>query len=86
MRLTKYDRINRVSIWEPRWHDQHVLIAVRKIGEHNVVSFTKAPSITDEYYISGKNARKYPITTNGKIRVYDIPLDDMELYEGRVDG
>lgn len=68
-----------LEIWSPRYHDQRVLLAAHKVGEHNKITFTKAPSMgTDPYYISGKNVKKFKKETNGAIAVYSVPLAELE--------
>lgn len=70
-----------IEIWQPRWKDRVVLIAKYKVGTHNEIIFTKTPSLEGSFYISGVNASKYPIETNGKLACYAIPLDDLEKLE-----
>jgi len=73
--------LNKIEIWEPRWKDRKVLIATYKVGEHNKIVFTKAPSMPGEYYLSGKTIKKCPKETNGKIPVYAVPVDKLEKLE-----
>ncbi len=80
-RLDRYTPVNRIEIWQPRWKDRKVLIAKYKAGTHNVIFFTKAKNITNEFYIGGMDLSKYPVEDNGKIACYAVPLDDLEVYE-----
>ena len=66
-----------ITIWEPRWHDRKVLIAAHKVQEQNEIVFTRTKSIpaTTKFRISGKEIRQYPISTNGAIDCYEVPLD-----------
>lgn len=73
----------RLEIWQPRWKDRKVLLAKHKVGTHNTITFTKAPTLAGEYYISGAKAATYPLETNGKIACYAIPLDEFEPLERR---
>lgn len=82
MQLPKYTSMNFFSIWTRRYHDNRVLLAAHKIGQHNKVVFTKDPGMgTEPYYISGKTVKKYPKTSNGKISVYEVPVDEFEPLE-----
>lgn len=67
--------MNRIEIWEPRWHNRTVLIAKHKVKEDNVIVFTKTPSLQGEFPLSGTVIRQYPIETNGKIECYSVPLE-----------
>jgi hypothetical protein len=58
-----------------------VLLAKYKIGTHNRIYFTKAPTLKGDFYISGAKASTYPIETNGKIAVYAVPIDELEPLE-----
>lgn len=70
------------SIWSRRYHDNKVLLAAHKIGDHNKITFTKDPQMgTDPYYISGKTVKKYKKIFNGKIMVYAIPVDELKPLE-----
>lgn len=83
MLVDKFTKLQHISIKQPRYHDGSVLVATYKVGDHNVIEFTEAPSLPDRYYVSGKTIREYPIGTNGRIKVYQVPIEEMELYEGR---
>lgn len=91
MRLKKTDVVVEIPIIAPKWVSREIYIATYKVGEHNVISFTSDSAkkqYPGQYYIAGKDVRKYPIfdmpTKNGgKIRVYQVSLDELILYEGR---
>lgn len=91
MRLKRFSFINKQDIKQPRWHDMTVLIAKHKIGTHNVICFTDIKAGNQwhgEWYVSGDTVRKYPIEhmrtrTGGSIALYAVPLDELEVYEGR---
>lgn len=70
-----------IEIWQPRWKDRVVLIARHKVGADNYITFTKTKSLPGTYYISGDEVRACPISTNGKIACYAVPLDDLTLKE-----
>lgn len=71
----------KLIIFEPRYHDKRVLIAVRKVKDFNVIKFSKAPSREGLWYISGKNVRKYPKASNGSILCFVVPLDELKPFE-----
>lgn len=84
--------VSRIEIWQPkyspRFADEHeVWIDRDKVREHNIVYFTKAKHLEGkEYYISGRDVRQSPTTTNGKIPVYAVPmsrLEPMAVPEGK---
>lgn len=81
MVLDRKTPAQNIEIWQPRWRDRVVLIAKYKVGQHNVVSFTKAKSMPGEYYISGESVRSYPTDTNGTLECYAVPLDALEKLE-----
>lgn len=66
--------MNKIEIWEPRYSTREVLVAAHKVGLHNLIVFTKAKSLPGEWYVSGQDVKKYPLTDNGKIPVYTVPL------------
>lgn len=70
------------EIFAPKYSTKQVLLKAIKVGEHNKITFTKAPSMgTDPYYISGKNVKKYPKDSNGSIMCYSVPLEELEPLE-----
>ena len=83
MKLKLNDNIREIKIFAPRWHDRVVLIAKFRVGEHNIISFTKAPTYKGKFYLSGKTIQKYPLESNGTIPCYAVSLDELQVYEGR---
>lgn len=88
MKLPKFAITKDHKIWQPRWRDRCVLIAKYKVGKHNVIVFTNAPSLKGEWYASRETIEKYKTeemqTKNGStITVYPVPLDELIVYEGR---
>ena len=68
--------MNQISIWEPRYRDNTVLIAQYKVEDHNLIVFTRAKHLAGrEFYLSGNAIRECPLETNGKINCYAVPLD-----------
>jgi hypothetical protein len=65
-----------ISIWNPRWHDRKVLIAIYKVKSGiNIIKFTKCKSIPGKFYLTDLEIKKYPIESNGSIDCYAVPLD-----------
>lgn len=82
MKIDKFTPLNYFEIWQPRWHDKVVLLKAQKVGTHNKIIFTKAPSMGDQpYYVSGGTVKKYPKETNGAIDCYAVPIQELELLE-----
>ena len=73
--------MNRIEIFQPRWHDRRVLVACHKVGANNEIVFTKAPTLTGTYHMRGESMMKYPIESNGKIDCYAVPLIAFEVNE-----
>jgi hypothetical protein len=74
--------MNKIIIWEPRWHDRVVLVADRKIGEHNEITI-KHRDFPNPFYITGKTARTFPLEEmatkrGGLLAVRAIPLRELE--------
>lgn len=82
MKLPKYTQFKCFDIWQPRFHDRTVLLADYKVGEHNKIIFTKAPSMgTEPYYVSGTTVKKCKKESNGKINCYVVPVSELEPLE-----
>lgn len=82
MKLDKHTQFKYFEIWEPKYSNKTVLLAKRKVGTHNKIIFTKAPSMgTEPYYVSGAVVRKCKKTNNGAIDCYVVPLDKLEPLE-----
>lgn len=81
-KLSKDTPANLIEIWQPRWKDRVVLIAKHKIGMHNEIIFTKAPSMGDNhFYASGEDLRACETDTNGKIACYALPMGKLRILE-----
>lgn len=81
----------RIIIFEPRWHDEVVLVADHKIKEDNeiVITYKRADGtrqFPSPFYITGDNARKYPLEqlktkAGGILNVRAIKLTELEREE-----
>jgi hypothetical protein len=82
MQLNKFDPVSYFEIWSRRFHDNKVLLAAHKVGVNNKIVFTKDPTLgTEPYYLSGKTIKKYKKESNGKIMVYAVPIEELQLLE-----
>lgn len=81
MILSKWTQKNLITIWSPRYHDKKVLINPAKVGQHNKIIFTKAPSLSGVYYLSGKVIKSYPKESNGTIACYVVPVSELRPLE-----
>jgi hypothetical protein len=86
MQIARTTACQKHEIYQPRWHDRKVIMFDFKIGVHNEVVFSKAPTLEGVWYISGAKAKSYPPvpfkTRAGKmITSREIPLDDFEPLE-----
>lgn len=70
----------QILIKEPRYHDKTVLLATYKIAPANLVVIQKG-AYAGKYKLSGEEATKHPLTTNGSISVRAVPLEKLERVE-----
>lgn len=80
-RLDRLTACSTIEIWQPRWKDKKVLIAKYKVATHNQIKFTKTKSLPDTYYLSGATIQSYPLSTNGRIECYEVPMSELKLLE-----
>jgi hypothetical protein len=72
------------DIWEPRYHDDKILINVAKVSEdieHYIIKFKKCNKYPDWFYMSGKNIRRCSKQENGKGEVYVVPMTNRQAFE-----
>lgn len=81
IKLDKFTQLRFFEIWEPRYRDNRVLLNARKVGPHNKIKFTKAKSLPDTYYLSGKTIKKYPKEYNSSIFCYAVPLEELQILQ-----
>lgn len=73
---------NKIKIWEPRYHDDVVLIAKYKVREFNQIVFTKAKHLVGkDFFVAGKDVVECPLEDNGKIACYAVPMDKLSSKE-----
>ncbi len=71
--------MNAVCIWQPKFSTKVVLIDRLKVRSgKNYVFFAADVNHTSLYSYDGDKAKTCPLTTNGKILCYNIPLDWLE--------
>lgn len=84
MLLSKWTQFHVFTIWTPRYRDKVVLLAKRKVGEHNKVIFSGDPKTgynmmgEAPYYVSGSVVKKCKLENNGSIDCYAVPIDKLE--------
>lgn len=86
VRLKKDTPAQLIEIKQPRWRDRVVLIAKYKVGTHNIidmVNIKEGNAYSGKFYLSGATITKYPLDSNGKIPCYAVPLDELQVFEGR---
>ena len=81
MNLSRTTTAQFFSIKQPRWRDRTVLLAAHKVGTHNEIEFTKAPTYPGRYYVSGRDVHQCDIESNGKIACYAVPIRFLEPLE-----
>lgn len=91
MRLSRFTSTQYFDIWEPRWSSQYTkiygepvaLLAVKRVGTHNEVEFTRTKSqrYQGHWYISGEDVRKCELGSNGVIPCYVVPVSKLEVLE-----
>jgi hypothetical protein len=67
-------------IWQPRYWDRKVLVSIREVRPgKNFLFFCSDRNWNDLYSYDGSKVKeKCEVGTNGKIAVYEIPLDWLE--------
>ena len=70
-----------IEIWQPRYHDNKVLIATYKVERGtNQIRFTKDRRLAGKtYVVSGDKIKSCPVETNGRIACYSVPMEYLEL-------
>lgn len=86
MLLSRLTPAVEFKIWNPRWHDRVVLLADYKLATHNKIVFPKAKSLAGDWYISGRDAAKYPTepfkTKTGTVMTMRaVPIDALQPLE-----
>lgn len=78
LNIEPHIELTTIPVWHPRYHDNKVLIATKKVRAHNRIIFTKAKSLLGkEFYISSERIKKYPKESNGVLQCYAVPLEDL---------
>lgn len=89
MILSKNVSCNLFEIHKPVWGGRKVGLAIYKIAAHNRIEILYTDKAGRRIYplplyISGANARKYPmqaVRSNPNIKLYVIPINDLEVLE-----
>lgn len=81
-------QLNEISIWQPLYSEDTVMIDPKKVTEHNKIIFTKAKHLKGkEFYIRGQVIKQYPLRSNGRIMCHNVPMSELELIatpEGKI--
>lgn len=65
------------DIWQPRYHDDAVLISKHKLGQKTewyLIKFTKCNKYKDWYLFKAKDIKKQKTQKNGNGEVYVVPM------------
>lgn len=83
MILGRFTVCQLFKIKQPKWSTREVLLAAHRIGTHNEIVFTDAPTMPEHYYISGRDVHTCELRpkANGKLDCYVIPLRFLEVLE-----
>lgn len=89
MKLNRTTPANLFKIKTPIWGGRKVGLATYKIGQHNEIRIEKRNAEGDllypqPLYISGEKVKNYPIQavkSNPNIKLYIIPINDLETLE-----
>ncbi len=89
MKLSRFTPCNKFSIKNPVWGGRKVGLATYKVGTHNEIEILTVKTngervYPNSFYISGQNARKYPIEpvrSNPNVKLHIIPINDLESLE-----
>ena len=83
--MDRYTQFVHFIILSPRWWDKRILLNNAKIGTYNKVVVTDMDKDGNRYfpplYISGKDARKYKVESNGVINCRSIPIEAFQELE-----
>jgi hypothetical protein len=74
---------NKIEIWSPRYKDDVCLIGQKHIitGD-NYIWFSKAKHLIGKMYkIHSNEIVKYPLQQNGRMPVYQVPMNKLELVQ-----
>lgn len=69
-----------VPIWEPRYHDDCMLIDKDKVRDYTQIRFTKTNKFPGIFWIPGDVVRKYPLQPNGGTEVHQVPMFELNQW------
>lgn len=71
-----------IDIWEPRRHDDCVLVDVDKVNGYTEIRYTKTNDYPGIWWAPGDIIKKYPTQPNGGIQVYQVPRFEFNQWPG----
>lgn len=78
-------RCTVLDIWYPKYSKNAVMLAKYKIEHASpiiIINFTKAKHLMGQRFaIRRKDVIKCKVVDNGKIPVYEVPMDKLENYD-----
>lgn len=85
MKLCKHQGHKIINdVWEPRYHDNHILIHVDKVPpntKHFLIKFKKkVRAYPDWFYMDGDTIRRSTKQKNGNGEVYAVNLNKSEKF------
>lgn len=89
MKLSRFTPCQKFNIKNPVWGGRKVGLATYKVGLHNEIHILTVNTAGERVYpqplyISGEQARQYPIEpvkSNPNVKLYIIPINDLETLE-----
>lgn len=73
--------MNKIIVWEPRWHDRVVLVADYKLAKDNLIQINYK-DFPEPFYLTSERARQFPLEQmktkkGGTIAMRAIPIDEL---------
>lgn len=89
MKISRFTPCQLFKIKTPVWGGRKVGLATYKVGAHNEIRIETTNKegeliYPQPFYISGEKAKTYPIQpvrSNPNVKLYVIPVNDLEVLE-----
>lgn len=81
----KSNRIKALPIWQPRYHDDKILISCNKVSETDdtYIFICGDDNYPNLYKIPAHSFFNYKIGSNGRILCFEVPIKDL-INEGEL--